>query len=105
MPVALPSRPLRLFLDTGVLIQGHFRPYSSAHGILVLTTQRTQFQAIIAEPVVAEFDRWLRQQTKAVPAAEAARLMAGVEGWMQRARPTRVAWPSAEELASHTALL
>ena len=105
MSVALPSRPLRLFLDTGVLIQGHFRPYSSAHGILVLSSLRTQVQAIIAEPVAQEFDRWLSQKTKAVPAAEATRLIASVEGWMQRARPSRLPWPSAQELASHAGLL
>lgn len=105
MSVAPPSRPLRLFLDTGVLIQGHFRPYSSAHAVLVLSTLRTQFQAIIAEPVAEEFERWLDRKTKAVPAAEASHLTSGVEGWLKRARPSRVPWPAAQELAIYAGLL
>jgi hypothetical protein len=99
------TRPLRLFLDTGVLAQGHFARYTSAHAILILCTQRSRFQALIAEPVAAEFARWLRTKTADLPANEAARLIAGVDGWHLRARPARLPWPSAEELAHHAHLL
>lgn len=105
MPGGQPSRPLRLFLDTGFLIQGHFNPYSSAHAILVLTTLRPRFQALIAAPVAEEFARWHDTKTAELPADQATRLRAGVSGWLFRARPARVPWPSVPELADHADLL
>ncbi|MGH2409209.1 MAG: hypothetical protein ACRDGS_02455, partial [Chloroflexota bacterium] len=94
-----------MFLDTGVLIQGHFNPYTSAHAVLVLSTLRAQFQALIAEPVAEEFARWLDAKVAGLPADEATRLIAGVDGWLLRARPSRVPWPPLVELAAHADLL
>jgi hypothetical protein len=99
------TRPLRLFLDTGVLIQGHFNPYSSAHAVLVLTTLRAQFQVLIAEPVTEEFSRWLDAKRAGLSAGEAARLSVGVDRWLLRARPIRIPWPAGPEMVAHRGLL
>lgn len=106
MMIPAPSTgPLRLFLDTGVLLQGHFEPYGSTRAILLLCAPRTRFQAIIAEPVAEEFTRWLEAKDAALPTEEASRLKAGVDGWLMRARPVRAPWPTARELATHAGLL
>ncbi|MGH2411244.1 MAG: hypothetical protein ACRDGS_12860 [Chloroflexota bacterium] len=82
-----------------------FNPYSSAHAILVLTALRPRFQALIAESVAEEFARWPDAKVAELPADQAARLRAGVDGWLLRARPARMPWPSAAELAAPADLL
>lgn len=77
----------------------------SAKAILILTALRHQFRAVIAEPVAVEFDRWLTAETRSLPGVEAALLASGVEGWMARAHPERLPWPSPDELRTHAPLL
>ena len=60
---------------------------------------------MIAEPIADEFDRRLTARTRVLPAADAAILRTGVEGWFARARPERLPWPSADDLQRHAALL
>ena len=60
---------------------------------------------MIAEPVAVEFDRWRTAKTGSLRVAEAALLASGVEGWMARARPERLSWPTPDELRIHAPLL
>lgn len=105
MPGTAQAAPIRLFLDTGILIEGHYGRYGSSKAVLILTTLRRQFRAVLADPIAVEFDRWLAAKVAAVSASEAAALKAGIEGWFARARPERCSWPSAADLRAHAGLL
>src|SRR5713226_4938556 len=105
MAAGQQAPPLRLFLDTGILIEGHYSHYGSSKAVLILATLRRQFQAVIADPIAVEFERWLIARTALLPATEASALRAGVDGWTARARPERLPWPTTDELQNHAGLL
>ena len=49
-----PAQPLRLFLDTGVIIEGCFGRWGAAKGVLILATDRRHYTAVLAEAVERE---------------------------------------------------
>lgn len=97
--------PVRLFLDAGILIEGHYSRYGSSKAILILATLRHQFQAAIAEPIAVEFERWLTSKMAGLSSDDASILKAGVDGWTARARPQRLPWPATDDLRAHADLL
>ncbi len=100
-----PTQPLRLFLDVGVVIDGAYNRWGSSKGVLILAAMRTTFRAVIAEPVHTEILRNIVKKTAAFPAADARMIMRGLTEWYTIARPTRLPWPSADEMHRHDSLL
>lgn len=100
-----PQQPLRLFLDAGVLIDGCFNRWGTCKGILVLTTLRAQFRAILADPIDSEFKRNVVKKTAHLSREEAALIADGVTGWIQHARPERRPWPTEDEMREYAHLL
>jgi hypothetical protein len=47
-------RPLRLFLDAGVITDGCFNTWGVCKGVLILTTLRASFHVVLAEPILEE---------------------------------------------------
>ena len=73
--------PLRIFLDAGVLIDGHFNRWGVCKAIIILVTIRDRFRAVLAEPIRAEFERNLAKKTADLGAEDAQLALAGVEKW------------------------
>ena len=46
------TRPLRLFLDTGVIIEGCFGSWGAAKAVLILATIRVNWIVVLAEAIV-----------------------------------------------------
>ena len=104
-----PQRPpLRLFLDTGVLIDGLFNRWGTCKAVLILATLRAQFRAIVADPVGEELARTVKSKEvrlSADSADEAQVVDEGIARWFSIARPERVPWPSAVDMLAHADLL
>jgi hypothetical protein len=99
------QEPLRLFLDSGVLVDGCFNRWGACKAVLILTTLRSQFRAVLADPVDAEFKRNVARKTARLPREEALLILSGVGGWIQYARPERRPWPTDDEMRDYAGLL
>jgi hypothetical protein len=101
-----PQRPpLRLFLDTGVLIDGFFNRWGTCKAVLILATLRAQFRAVMADPVGEELARAVKSKGARLSADEAKVVDEGIARWFSIARPERVPWPSAGDMLAHADLL
>lgn len=96
---------MRLCLDAGVFIDGFFNRWGFCKGVLILTTLRDQFRAVISEPVYAEIKRNIERKTGRLSAEEYEQVLNGVERWFRYARPDRLPWPSNDEMLVHAGLL
>ena len=99
------QRHARLFLDTGVLIDGFFNPWGTCKGVLILATLRGQFRVVVAEPVAEEFRRNTEKKLARLSEDEAATVRASIAGWFGRARPERALWPPEADLLAHAGLI
>jgi len=105
MPSLPRPAPLRLFLDAGIFIDGFFNRWGTCKGVLILTTLRTHFRAVMADPIADECARALRAKTANLPIEEAQTIRDGVDGWTKIARPKQAPWPSDAEMLAHAGLL
>lgn len=83
------KEPLRLFLDTGVLVDGFFNRWGVCKGVLILATLRQQFRPVLAESVLDELSRSVEKKTAALPSAERETIKDAIEQWHKIAR----LWP------------
>src|SRR5919197_6630019 len=100
-----PRPPPRLFLDTGVLLDGFFNRWGTWRAPLILATLRAQFRAIVADPVGEELARAVKSKGARLSADEAKVVDEGIAGWFSIARPERVPWPSEADMLAHADLL
>jgi len=103
MPV--DPAPLRIFLDAGVLIDGHFNRWGACKAVIILVTIRGRFRAVLAEPIKAEFERNLAKKTADLGAENAQLALAGVQKWAAICRPERLPYPTVAEMEAHAHLL
>jgi len=96
---------LRLFLGAGVVIDGCFNRWGTCKGVLILSTLRTRFQVVLAEPILAEVQREIGRRIKSLPADEAKKVVDNVDGWLKRTRHDIVPWPSNQEVHAHHNLM
>lgn len=77
----LPAAPARLFLDTGVMIEGLYSSWGVSKAVLIHATQRDLYTIVLAEAV----ERELRRNV-------AGRAVVDLAGWLRRVRLER--WPA-----------
>lgn len=86
----MANRPrlLRIFLDTGVVIDGAARPWGwgASRAVLTLTTQRDRITVIWAQAVEDELRHHLTRLAAGRPAGEMQAVTDSVEGWLARVR-------------------
>jgi len=99
------QQPVRLFFDTGVLVDGFFNPWGTCKGVLILAALRRQFRAVIAEPVTEELGRNTEKKIARLPGDDTAVIREAIAGWFERARPERVPWPSELDMRGHAGLI
>lgn len=97
--------PYRLFLDSGVLVDGFFNRWGTCKGALILTTQRRRFRALVAASVALEVARAVASKTRRMEASEAAIARDEIDGWFAIARLDAIPWPSPSEMAAWADLL
>lgn len=105
MSSAEHEAPLRLFLDAGVLIDGFFNLWGTCKGVLILTTLRAHFRAVIADPIREELVRAVDTKTATLSPEDAQAVRDSVNGWHTYARPISLPWPQPEEMRTHASLL
>lgn len=63
-----PSGPTRIFLDSGVLIEGCFSQWGASKGVLILAAQRREdFRIVLSDPVEREVRRTLANAATTLP--------------------------------------
>lgn len=103
--VATNPPPWRLFLDTGVIVEGITQPWGAAKAVLILAAERDRYTVVLAETVRAELDRFLALQAERLTADAHDRLISHVRGWFRRVRLERRPPPSAADCAAAVTLL
>jgi len=97
--VATSPPPWRLFLDTGVIIEGVTQPWGAAKAVLILAVERDRYTVVLAETVRAELDRFLALQVERLTADGHERLFQQFQGWFRRVHLERWPQPSAAACA------
>ena len=87
---AAPRR--RIFLDSGVLIDGCFSQWSAAKAGLILAVQTIQVTIVLADAVDSEVRAALVRKAAALPPQDAQRLLGAYDTWRLRADLER--WPA-----------
>lgn len=98
----LVGRP-SIFLDSGVLIEGLFSPWSASHGLLILG-RAGAFKIMLAQAVRAEVEADLLRRLRRDPESTAV-VMDAYAKLLRLLRPTVIPVPSDEELAACTHLI
>lgn len=103
--MASPSHPLRLFVDSGVIIDGCFGRWGASKAVLVLATMRANYTVVLAEAIEREVQRVVARKLAALSTEEARDAAASVVGWLNRVRIERHPMPTAAELTQHQSLV
>ncbi len=104
--MARDARPLRLFLDAGVSIEGCTRPWGAAKAVLILATQRYRVTVVLAEAVEREVRNAPTRKGAPLPPDAARETVHAVDGWFARVRLERRPSPPPEDVQRQfTALL
>ncbi|HUY76711.1 MAG TPA: hypothetical protein VMV29_08055 [Ktedonobacterales bacterium] len=97
-----PASPIRVFLDSGVIIEGSYSAWGASKGVLILATQRRRdIRIVLAEAVEREVRRDLDDMAVTTDPARATIIIAGFEGWLARAQIERRAQPTEDEILAH----
>lgn len=83
------ERPIRLFLDAGVILDGCFSSWGASKAVLILATMRERFTVILAESIEREVQRAVARRTANLEAALAESMAGSVAGWLARVRIER----------------
>lgn len=100
-----PSRPIRLFLDAGVIIEGCFALWGASKAVLILATLSNNYTVVLAESIKREVERAVASKIAPLEVSEALEIAGSVAGWLQRVRIECYPLPSEAETAQHFATL
>lgn len=96
---AYAPTPLRIFLDSGVILEGCYREWGAAKGVLVLAAQRRRdMRIVLAEAIEREVRRDIALTVAPLPAGKAEIVLQGFEGWLARVQLERYQLPSQDEI-------
>jgi hypothetical protein len=82
----MSERPVRLFLDAGVVIDGCVSDWASAKVILILATFKDRYTVVLSRRVAEEIERAAARKHAVLPPDQAAIFLAGITGWFERVR-------------------
>lgn len=92
MSSAEPNR-VRVFLDTGVIMDGCISDWSAAKALLILLVLDARYTVVLAERVEDELRTAIANRSRRLTAERARELERFVAGWLRRARIERHAVP------------
>jgi hypothetical protein len=98
----MSAAPLRVFLDSGVIIEGYYSLWGASKGVLILAAQRRRdIRIVLAEAVEREVRRDLALALAKLPPERAAAIISGFEGWLARIQVERHPLPTEDEILAH----
>ena len=98
------SESLRIFLDSGVILEGCYSQWGASKGVLILAAQlRRDIRIVLAEAVEREVRRDLALALAKLPPERASVIVSGFEGWLSRVQVERRPMPSEDEILTHYA--
>lgn len=98
------SAPVRVFLDSGVILEGCYSLWGASKGVLILAAQRRRDVCIVlAEAVEREVRHDLALALAKLSPERASVIINGFEGWLSRVQVERRPLPSEDEILSHYA--
>jgi len=93
-------KPLRLFLDTGVIIEGCTSRWGTSKLVLIFATQRDLYTVVFAEAVEQELQRNVAYTIAPLPPMVRDQTASDVAGWLRRVRLERWPMPTQEQLVA-----
>ena len=90
-------KPLRVFLDSGVIIQGCTAPWGAANGVLILATLHLDILIVLAKAVEDEVQNAVDAKVSGLSLKEADKIRRSFAGWYSRVRIERRTFPTEEE--------
>lgn len=98
------SETLRVFLDSGVILEGCYSLWGASKGVLILAAQRRRdIRIVLAEAVEREVRRDLTLALAKLPPERASVIVSSFEGWLSRVQIERHPMPSEDEILAHYA--
>jgi hypothetical protein len=97
-PIERATPRARIFLDTGVIIQGCFTPWGASKAVLILATLRDRFTVVLAEAIEREIHRVIAKRSTALGPTRGWEANHSVAAWLDRVRVERRPLPSAGEI-------
>lgn len=97
--------PGRLFLDTGVILDGCFSNWGASKAVLILATLRDRFTVVLAEAVEREVQRAVARRTAGLGWEIAEPLIRNVAGWFERVRFERHRTPPDDFIRAQAPLI
>lgn len=95
-------RPIRLFLDSGVIIEGCSTPWGASKAVLILAVLHPRVVIVLAEAVEQEVQEAIALKTRGLTPAEVGDFRASFDGWFARVRCERYGFPSQDEIQAQT---
>ncbi len=93
--------PRRLFLDSGVLVDGCFSQWSASKAVLILAAQTAHFVIVLADVVDNEVRAALVRKGASLPPEGARRLLDAYQIWCTRIYLERWPAPTADAIARY----
>lgn len=98
----LSTAPLRIFLDSGVIIEGCYSLWGASKGVLILAAQRRRdIRIVLAEAVEREVRRDLALTLARLAPERAAVIISGFDGWLSRIQVEQCPLPTEDEILAH----
>lgn len=99
---ALVKHPLRVFLDSGVIIEGCYSLWGASKGVLILAAQRRRdIRIILADAVEHEVRRDLDDLVASSATERTKLIVAGFGIWLTKVQIENVSLPSEDEILAH----
>lgn len=96
------AAPLRVFLDSGVILEGCYSLWGASKGVLILAAQRRRDMCIVlAEAVEREVRRDLTLALTKLPPERVSMIINGFDGWLSRVQIEHLPLPSEDEILAH----
>ncbi len=96
------AAPARIFLDSGVIIEGCYSLWGASKGVLILAAQRRRdIRIVLAEADEREVRRDLALALAKLPSERATAIISGFEGWLSRIQVERHPLPTQDEILAH----
>lgn len=97
--------PVRLFLDSGVIIEGCLGSWGASKAVLILATMRETYTVVLAGAVEREVQRSVARKVASLDAQQARTIAQSVSGWLDRVRVERYPLPTPDDIRVHAPVL
>lgn len=95
-------KPLRLFFDSGVIIEGCTSAWGASKALLIMATLRANYTVVLAASVEQEVSHAIARKSAGLDTKQSRDVAADFAGWLERIRIERYALPTPEQMQTAT---